>query len=187
MTSGSGGSPPQRMPADRTRALTPSSDSRRASSAAAIGDRQTFAVHSTAMSPVSRMTILPDISLHLHSVKQIRTLCRGIFRNGHNATGTRGFYLPSAWRRLISCGACRKMGSLRRLSVDAVPATGHAPIREKVIMTEFGTEPSFRTYLQVLRRRKWWVSVAAALGLAAALAFSLTAHKQYSATAQLLV
>jgi succinoglycan biosynthesis transport protein ExoP len=54
-------------------------------------------------------------------------------------------------------------------------------------MTEFGTEPSFRTYLQVLRRRKWWVSVAAALGLAAALAFSLTAHKQYSATAQLLV
>jgi polysaccharide biosynthesis transport protein len=54
-------------------------------------------------------------------------------------------------------------------------------------MTEFGTEPSFRTYLQVLRRRKWWVSVAAALGLAAALAFSLTAHKEYSATAQLLV
>jgi capsular exopolysaccharide synthesis family protein len=54
-------------------------------------------------------------------------------------------------------------------------------------MTEFGTEPSFRTYLQVLRHRKWWVGVAAALGLAAALAFSLTAHKQYSATAQLLV
>jgi polysaccharide biosynthesis transport protein len=54
-------------------------------------------------------------------------------------------------------------------------------------MTGFGTEPSFRTYLQVLRHRKWWVSVAAALGLAAALAFSLTAHKQYSATAQLLV
>src|SRR6202167_3971890 len=67
------------------------------------------------------------------------------------------------------------------------PGHGLAPIREKVIMTEFGTEPSFRTYLQVLRRRKWWVSVAAALGLAAALAFSLTAHKQYSATAQLLV
>src|SRR5580704_16149239 len=54
-------------------------------------------------------------------------------------------------------------------------------------MTEFGTEPSFRAYLQILRRRKWWVGVAAALGLAASLAFSLTAHKQYSATAQLLV
>ena len=54
-------------------------------------------------------------------------------------------------------------------------------------MTEFGTEPSFRAYLQILRRRKWWVGLAAALGLAASLAFSLTAQKEYSATAQLLV
>ena len=54
-------------------------------------------------------------------------------------------------------------------------------------MTEFGTEPSFRAYLQILRRRKWWIGLAAALGLAASLAFSLTAHKEYSATAQLLV
>jgi uncharacterized protein involved in exopolysaccharide biosynthesis len=54
-------------------------------------------------------------------------------------------------------------------------------------MTEFGTEPSFRAYLQILRRRKWWVGLTAALGLGASLAFSLTAHKQYSATAQLLV
>jgi capsular exopolysaccharide synthesis family protein len=54
-------------------------------------------------------------------------------------------------------------------------------------MTEFGTEPSFRTYLQILRQRKWWVSSITVLGLAASLAFSLTAHKQYSATAQLLV
>ena len=54
-------------------------------------------------------------------------------------------------------------------------------------MTEFGTEPTFRTYLQILRRRKWWVGSIAVLGLAASLAFSLTAHKQYSATAQLLV
>jgi succinoglycan biosynthesis transport protein ExoP len=55
------------------------------------------------------------------------------------------------------------------------------------MMTEFGTEPSFRAYLHILRRRKWWVGLAAALGLAASVAFSLTAHKQYSATAQLLV
>ncbi len=54
-------------------------------------------------------------------------------------------------------------------------------------MTEFGTEPTFRTYLQVLRRRKWWVGLIAVLGLAASLAFAFTAHKQYSATAQLLV
>ena len=54
-------------------------------------------------------------------------------------------------------------------------------------MTQFGTEPSFRAYLHILRRRKWWVGLAAALGLAASLAFSLTAHKQYSASAQLLV
>jgi capsular exopolysaccharide synthesis family protein len=54
-------------------------------------------------------------------------------------------------------------------------------------MTEFGTEPSFRAYLHILRRRKWWVGLAAALGLVASLAFSLTAQNEYSATAQLLV
>ncbi len=54
-------------------------------------------------------------------------------------------------------------------------------------MTEFGRDPSFRTYLHILRQRKWWVGAIAVLGLAASLAFSLTAHKQYSATAQLLV
>jgi capsular exopolysaccharide synthesis family protein len=54
-------------------------------------------------------------------------------------------------------------------------------------MTEFGTEPSFRAYLQILRRRKWWVVLTVALSLAGSLAFALTAHKEYSATAQLLV
>jgi tyrosine-protein kinase len=54
-------------------------------------------------------------------------------------------------------------------------------------MTELGTEPSFRAYLHVLRRRKWWVASIALLGLAVSLALSLTAHKQYAATAQLLV
>jgi len=54
-------------------------------------------------------------------------------------------------------------------------------------MTEFGSEPSIRTYLHILRQRKWWVGSIAVLGLAASLAFSLTAQKQYSATAQLLV
>jgi capsular exopolysaccharide synthesis family protein len=54
-------------------------------------------------------------------------------------------------------------------------------------MNEFSTEPTFRAYLQTMRRRKWWVVSIALLGLAASLAFSLTAHKHYSATAQLLV
>jgi polysaccharide biosynthesis transport protein len=55
------------------------------------------------------------------------------------------------------------------------------------MMTQLGTEPSFRAYLHILRRRKWWVGAIAVLGLALSLAFSLTAHKEYSATAQLLV
>ena len=54
-------------------------------------------------------------------------------------------------------------------------------------MNELGSEPTFRAYVLILRRRKWWVVSLAVLGLAISLAFSLTAHKQYSATAQLLV
>ncbi len=54
-------------------------------------------------------------------------------------------------------------------------------------MAESGGEPTLRSYLVVLRRRKWWVISVALLGLAASLALSLTEPKQYSATAQLLV
>jgi capsular exopolysaccharide synthesis family protein len=54
-------------------------------------------------------------------------------------------------------------------------------------MNELGSEPTFRGYVLILRRRKWWVVSLAVLGLAVSLAFSLTAKKQYSATAQLLV
>jgi polysaccharide biosynthesis transport protein len=53
--------------------------------------------------------------------------------------------------------------------------------------TELGAAPSLRTYLIVVRRRKWWLTLFALLGLAASLAFSLTETKEYSATAQLLV
>src|SRR2546423_9285087 len=69
------------------------------------------------------------------------------------------------------------------------PSTGIGilPTRRTLIMTEIGTEPSFRAYLHVLRRRKWWVASFTLLGLAASLALSLTAYKQYSATAQPLV
>ncbi len=52
-------------------------------------------------------------------------------------------------------------------------------------MAEFGPEPTFRTYLQVLRHRKGWVDSITALGRAASLGLSLTAHKEYSVTAQL--
>jgi capsular exopolysaccharide synthesis family protein len=54
-------------------------------------------------------------------------------------------------------------------------------------MTEFDAEPTFRTYVVLLRRRKWWVISLALLGLALSLAFAFTARKQYSATAQVLV
>jgi polysaccharide biosynthesis transport protein len=54
-------------------------------------------------------------------------------------------------------------------------------------MTEFGPGLSFRGYLHILRRRKWLVISAAVVGLAISLAFALTATRQYSATAQLLV
>jgi succinoglycan biosynthesis transport protein ExoP len=53
--------------------------------------------------------------------------------------------------------------------------------------TEFGANPTLRSYLVVLRRRKWWVVGAALLGLTVSLAVSLTQAKEYSATAQLLV
>jgi len=54
-------------------------------------------------------------------------------------------------------------------------------------MTELDAEPTFRTYVALLRRRKWWVITLTLLGLAGSLAFSVTAHKEYSATAQVLV
>ena len=53
--------------------------------------------------------------------------------------------------------------------------------------TELGAAPSLRTYLIVVRRRKWWLALFALLGLAGSLAISFTEPKEYSATAQLLV
>jgi uncharacterized protein involved in exopolysaccharide biosynthesis len=53
-------------------------------------------------------------------------------------------------------------------------------------MTEFGPDPTFRTYLQILCHRKWRVGSITALGRAASLGYWLTAHKEYSATARLL-
>ena len=54
-------------------------------------------------------------------------------------------------------------------------------------MAEFGSVPTLRSYLLVLRRRKWWVVSLAILGLGASLALSLRQTKQFSATAELLV
>ena len=49
------------------------------------------------------------------------------------------------------------------------------------------SEVDLRTYLRVLRRRKWWVIVCTGLAVAGAIAYSFSAPKEYSATAQLLV
>ena len=54
-------------------------------------------------------------------------------------------------------------------------------------MPEPAVEPSIRGYLQVLRSGRWWVAAFSLLGLTIGLTLSLTATKQYSATAQLLV
>jgi len=54
-------------------------------------------------------------------------------------------------------------------------------------MSELGAEPTLRGYLRVMRRGRWWVAAFSLLGLVISLALSLTATKQYAATAQLLV
>lgn len=54
-------------------------------------------------------------------------------------------------------------------------------------MAEPEAEPTLRGYLQILRKRRWWVIALTLLGLAVSLVLSLTGQKQYSATAQLLV
>jgi succinoglycan biosynthesis transport protein ExoP len=55
------------------------------------------------------------------------------------------------------------------------------------MMAEPGAEPTLRGYLHVVRRGRWWVAAFSLLGLGISLALSLTATKQYTATAQLLV
>jgi capsular exopolysaccharide synthesis family protein len=52
---------------------------------------------------------------------------------------------------------------------------------------ESGSDPTLRSYAQLVRRRKWWVIALAMLGLAVSLAISLTEAKQYAASAQVLV
>ncbi len=54
-------------------------------------------------------------------------------------------------------------------------------------MAELEAEPTLRSYLQVLRKRRWWVTAFTLLGLVASLALSLTQQKLYSSSAQLLV
>jgi succinoglycan biosynthesis transport protein ExoP len=54
-------------------------------------------------------------------------------------------------------------------------------------MAEPQAEPSLRSYLQVLRKRRWWVTAFTLLGLVASLVLSLTRQNLYSASAQLLV
>ena len=56
-----------------------------------------------------------------------------------------------------------------------------------LMMAEPGAEPTLRGYLHVVRRGRWWVAAFSLLGLAISLFLSLTATKQYAATAQLLV
>jgi polysaccharide biosynthesis transport protein len=54
-------------------------------------------------------------------------------------------------------------------------------------MAEPSVEPTIRGYLHVLRAGRWWIAAFSLLGLGISLAVTLTATKEYSATAQLLV
>ena len=54
-------------------------------------------------------------------------------------------------------------------------------------MAELGADPTIRGYLRVVRRGRWWVAAFSLLGLGISLALSLTATRQYTAAAQLLV
>jgi capsular exopolysaccharide synthesis family protein len=53
--------------------------------------------------------------------------------------------------------------------------------------TEFGSDPTLRSYAQLVRKRKWWVIGLALVGLAVSLAISFTESKEYTASAQVLV
>ena len=53
--------------------------------------------------------------------------------------------------------------------------------------SEFSTDPTLRSYVLLVRRRKWWVAGLAVAGLGISLALSFTEAKQYTATAQVLV
>lgn len=53
--------------------------------------------------------------------------------------------------------------------------------------TEPSATPVLRSYLTMVRRRRWWIAGAALLGLAAGIGLSFLGPKEYSATAQLLV
>ncbi|MCW2931476.1 MAG: capsular biosynthesis protein [Actinomycetia bacterium] len=54
-------------------------------------------------------------------------------------------------------------------------------------MPNSGAEPTLLSYLQVIRRRRWWVIALSAIGMVLSLAAALAGQKQYTATAQLLV
>ncbi len=53
--------------------------------------------------------------------------------------------------------------------------------------SEFGSDPTLRSYAHLIRKRKWWVIAFALAGLAVSLAISFLEPKQYSAAAQVLV
>jgi capsular exopolysaccharide synthesis family protein len=53
--------------------------------------------------------------------------------------------------------------------------------------SEFGSDPTLRSYAHLVRRRKWWVIGLAMLGLGISIAITFTEPKQYSASAQVLV
>ena len=63
-----------------------------------------------------------------------------------------------------------------------VPSSGQATMPSTELVA-----PDLRSYVAPLRRRKWWVIWTAVLGLVGTGTYVLVAHKEYTASAQLLV
>src|SRR5215813_12030434 len=59
--------------------------------------------------------------------------------------------------------------------------------RRERMTSEFGSNPTLRSYALIVRKRKWWVIAFALVGLIVSLAISFVEPKMYSATAQVLV
>ncbi len=60
-------------------------------------------------------------------------------------------------------------------------------IRGICVISGMESNSYFHSYIEIVRRRLWWVIAGAFLGLAVSLAYSFTTPNEYSATSQLLV
>src|ERR1019366_378613 len=186
------------IPADRTAAAAPAAASRRVSSACAMTERHWFAVQSTrtvVMTVAEGRASGPDFrngipgSADETGKPKMWADQSGVLRHRARSPapfGTLAIVLVTQRSRVYTQRTCLTAGPPAQASsagrLDAIKQPGRTRMT-----TEFGGAPTLRSYIGIVRRRKWWIAAAALRGLAASLGLSLTQAKQYSATAQLLV